>query len=140
VCDGIPQLRVSNQLSAAAADAFQLGHQQFVTLIRRGLDVGVVAVATAACERSVATETPAKSVNAPGIGRVGQCRQKRRPQNGRDDSGSRHARHPKPFLMLDHADTIGPLKGGIGAATFQNIEAANTVIALRGYAIGFFEM
>jgi hypothetical protein len=42
--------------------------------------------------------------------------------------------------MLDHGDTIAPLKGGIGAAAFPNIEAAHTVIALRAVAIGFLEM
>ena len=70
-CSSVKQ--VSGEFSAAAANAFDLGAQELVALIRRSLGVGVIAVATIARElrsvHAVATEAAAKSVNAPCIGR-----------------------------------------------------------------------
>ena len=62
--------------SAAAADALDLGVQESVTLLRRRIDVGVIAVAAVAGEfgavRGVAAKPPAKSVTAkPVASRVG---------------------------------------------------------------------
>jgi hypothetical protein len=73
-CNSVEQ--VSGEFSAAAADAFDLGVQELVALIRRSLGVGVIAVATIARElrsvHAVATEAAAKSVNASCIGRERQ--------------------------------------------------------------------
>src|SRR5260370_23409473 len=105
--------------SAAAADAFELGVQQLVAFVRHSLGIGVVAVATIACElrsvHSVATEAPTKSVTASCIGRKRQCRQTCHPQGDRDNSGSRRARHFEPFLSLDHVKYDSRPKGGIEA-------------------------
>src|SRR5260370_16731793 len=102
--------------SAAAADAFELRVQQLVAFVRHSLGIGVVAVATIACElrsvHSVATEAPTKSVTASCIGRKRQCGQTCHPQGDRDNGGSRRAGHFEPFLALDHVKYDSRPKGG----------------------------
>jgi hypothetical protein len=99
--------RASSEFSAAAADALELAVQQLVSFVRRRIHIGVVAVATIACElrsvHAVATEAAARSVTAACIGRERRYRQKCQPQTGGEK-----------FVSLHHASRIAPCKAESG--------------------------
>jgi hypothetical protein len=104
--------------SAAVANALEPGRQQFVAIIRRRLDGGIVVVAGASSEMRSMSEAAAKTMATVGRGGTSNHGRRSNGYHGNRNDLRWHDRSPWEYAALNkRSETSVPTKCGHLAAT-----------------------